>query len=56
MDKIAYGSFVYTSLLYLSDFGSDFDGGEFVFVDPQRNVTIQPTKGRLTMFTSGLDL
>lgn len=32
VDRTTYGSFVYTSLLYLSDFGEDFEGGEFAFV------------------------
>ena len=35
VDKITYGSFEYTCLLYLSTHGAkeDFTGGEFVFVD-----------------------
>ena len=33
IDKETYPSFHYTSLLYLADFGNDFTGGEFVFVD-----------------------
>jgi len=33
VDRIAYGSFTYTSLLYLSEYGKDFTGGEFSFVD-----------------------
>ena len=32
-DKETYPTFHYTSLLYLTDFGVDFNGGEFVFVD-----------------------
>ena len=32
-DKETYPTFQYTSLLYLTDFGVDFNGGEFVFVD-----------------------
>ncbi|XP_011270643.1 hypothetical protein CAOG_08965, partial [Capsaspora owczarzaki ATCC 30864] len=35
VDRTTYGSFVYTSLLYLSDFGVDFEGGEFAFVAEQ---------------------
>jgi len=54
VDKEAYGTFVYTCLLYLSDFGVDFEGGEFVFDDKNgKNHTIHPTKGRLSCFTSG---
>jgi hypothetical protein len=33
IDKETYPSFHYTSLLYLTDHGDDFQGGEFVFVD-----------------------
>ena len=33
VDKETYPEFHYTSLLYLTDHGRDFRGGEFVFVD-----------------------
>ena len=33
VDKETYPTFHYTSLLYLTDHGTDFKGGEFVFVD-----------------------
>jgi len=33
IDKETYPTFHYTSLLYLTDHGLDFKGGEFVFVD-----------------------
>ena len=33
IDKETYPNFHYTSLLYLTDHGVDFNGGEFVFVD-----------------------
>ena len=29
---MTYGSFFYTSLIYLSDYGQDFHGGRFVHV------------------------
>ena len=32
VDKVTYRSFDYTCLLYLSDHGLDFSGGEFQFV------------------------
>nr|CAB3264556.1 2-oxoglutarate and iron-dependent oxygenase domain-containing protein 3-like [Phallusia mammillata] len=51
IDKVQYGSFDYTSLLYLSDYGSDFEGGRFVFDD--KNDTIEPKLGRVSFFTSG---
>lgn len=48
-----YKSFHYTTLLYLSNYGTDFKGGRFVFIDDKFNSTIEPRKGRLSMFTSG---
>ncbi|XP_049810913.1 2-oxoglutarate and iron-dependent oxygenase domain-containing protein 3-like [Schistocerca nitens] len=53
VDKETYESFHYTSLLYLSDYGKDFTGGRFVFVDKEFNKTVEPRKGRVLMFTSG---
>ncbi len=53
IDKITYKSFYYTSLLYLSDYGTDFMGGRFVFIDKRSNKTVDPKMGRLSFFTSG---
>ncbi|KAK2587685.1 hypothetical protein KPH14_003802 [Odynerus spinipes] len=54
VDKETYEHFHYTSLLYLNDFGRDFDGGKFVFIDKNNvNSTVEPRKGRVLMFTSG---
>ncbi|PSN30117.1 2-oxoglutarate and iron-dependent oxygenase domain-containing protein 3 [Blattella germanica] len=54
VDKETYESFHYTTLLYLADYGRDFQGGRFVFVDNDKaNRTIEPRKGRVSMFTSG---
>lgn len=54
VDKETYESFHYTSLLYLNDFGRDFEGGRFVFIDKNNvNSTVEPRKGRVSMFTSG---
>uniref|UniRef100_G1TKY7 2-oxoglutarate and iron dependent oxygenase domain containing 3 n=1 Tax=Oryctolagus cuniculus TaxID=9986 RepID=G1TKY7_RABIT len=39
VDKVTYGSFDYTSLLYLSDYLEDFGGGRFVFVEEGANKT-----------------
>ncbi|PWA21600.1 hypothetical protein CCH79_00003480 [Gambusia affinis] len=53
IDKETYGSFDYTSLLYLSDYGSDFTGGRFVFMDQNGNRTVEPRAGtsqQLTFF------
>jgi len=55
IDKETYESFHFTSLLYLTDYGIDFKGGSFVFVDnhDKLNRTIQPRSGRVSAFTSG---
>lgn len=53
IDKVTYGSFDYTSLLYLSDYGSDFTGGRFVFMDQNANRTVEPRTGRVSFFSSG---
>jgi len=62
IDRVAYGSFDYTALIYLSDFGRDFDGGQFVFhndygnlhaSDSEDELIIEPAIGRLNVFTSG---
>nr|XP_033817417.1 2-oxoglutarate and iron-dependent oxygenase domain-containing protein 3 [Geotrypetes seraphini] len=53
VDKVTYGSFDYTSLLYLSDYTTDFGGGQFVFMDEDANKTIEPRAGRISFFTSG---
>ncbi|ELW68177.1 hypothetical protein TREES_T100007376, partial [Tupaia chinensis] len=42
VDKVTYGSFDYTSLLYLSDYLQDFGGGRFVFVEAGANKTVEP--------------
>ncbi|KAM4663998.1 2-oxoglutarate and iron-dependent oxygenase domain-containing protein 3 [Discoglossus pictus] len=53
IDKVTYGSFDYTSLLYLSNYGQDFGGGRFIFMDEGSNKTVEPRLGRLSFFTSG---
>nr|XP_020641584.1 2-oxoglutarate and iron-dependent oxygenase domain-containing protein 3 [Pogona vitticeps] len=53
IDKVTYGSFDYTSLLYLSDYSEDFGGGRFVFMDEGANRTVEPRAGRVSFFTSG---
>ena len=54
VDKETYQSFDYTSLLYLNDYGRDFEGGRFIFIDKDSvNTTVEPRKGRVSMFTSG---
>ncbi|KAM9296253.1 2-oxoglutarate and iron-dependent oxygenase domain-containing protein 3 [Gastrophryne carolinensis] len=53
IDKVTYGSFDYTSLLYLTDYLRDFGGGRFIFLDEKKNSTVEPRTGRLSFFTSG---
>lgn len=53
VDKETYPSFHYTSLLYLTSFAKDFNGGRFFFVDEKRNMSVEPRIGRVSMFTSG---
>ncbi|XP_010890220.2 urotensin-2 receptor 2 [Esox lucius] len=53
IDKVTYGSFDYTSLLYLSDYGADFTGGRFIFMDSNGNRTVEPRAGRISFFSSG---
>lgn len=53
VDKKTYGSFYYTSLVYLTDFGKNFTGGRFIFADKDGNHTVEPRTGRLSFFTSG---
>eukprot|EP01120_Amphizonella_sp_Union-15-10_P017019 TRINITY_DN9302_c0_g1_i1.p1 TRINITY_DN9302_c0_g1~~TRINITY_DN9302_c0_g1_i1.p1 ORF type:complete len:317 (-),score=33.57 TRINITY_DN9302_c0_g1_i1:42-992(-) len=58
VDTQTYGTFIYTSLLYLNDYGKDYEGGEFEFVDKETRetrLTIHPKKGRLNVFTSGTE-
>lgn len=53
VDKETYESFHYTSLLYLTDYGEEFGGGRFVFIDKDSNKTVEPRRGRVSAFTSG---
>jgi hypothetical protein len=55
VDQVQYRSFSYTGLLYLSDYGVDFTGGKFAFIDDGglHNSTVEPQRGRLLLFTSG---
>ncbi|XP_050718580.1 2-oxoglutarate and iron-dependent oxygenase domain-containing protein 3-like [Eriocheir sinensis] len=53
VDKETYESFHYTSLLYLANYGQDFEGGRFVFIDRDSNKTVEPRQGRVSAFTSG---
>ncbi|CCI43114.1 unnamed protein product [Albugo candida] len=43
----------YSALLYLSDYDREFTGGLFAFKDKTRVHIVEPSRGRLLMFTSG---
>lgn len=51
-DTEQYGTFAYTTLLYLSTVHEDFEGGSFVFDDAAKPVAVAPRFGRLVVFTS----
>lgn len=51
--QVTYGSFDYTSLLYLSDYLDDFGGGRFVFMEEGANKTVEPRAGRTHRWTLG---
>ncbi|EZA60542.1 hypothetical protein DMN91_009584 [Ooceraea biroi] len=54
IDKETYESFHYTTLLYLNDYDKDFEGGRFIFINKNNvNTTLEPRKGRVSIFTSG---
>lgn len=53
VDRNTYDGFVYTSLLYLSTFNEHFNGGRFIFIDNNKNITVEPRFGRVLFFTSG---
>ncbi|XP_014671387.1 PREDICTED: 2-oxoglutarate and iron-dependent oxygenase domain-containing protein 3-like isoform X2 [Priapulus caudatus] len=53
VDKETYGSFFYTSLLYLTNHNIDYTGGRFIFNDADANRTVEPRTGRVSFFTSG---
>ncbi|XP_065211851.1 2-oxoglutarate and iron-dependent oxygenase domain-containing protein 3-like [Planococcus citri] len=54
IDKETYPSFHYTTLLYLNDYGIDFNGGQFNFLEKGNSTSaVQPKKGRVLLFTSG---
>lgn len=43
----------FSAIAYLSDYGTDFTGGEIVF--PQQNLTVRPKSGSLVFFRGDLD-
>ncbi|ETV93480.1 hypothetical protein, variant 1 [Aphanomyces invadans] len=55
VDKNNTHHYDYSGLLYLADYGVEFTGGMFAFLDHHRNTTVEPARGRLMMFTSGAE-
>ena len=53
VDKANIATYDYSALLYLNNFGTDFEGGEFEFIDNDANRVVEPRRGRLITFTSG---
>ncbi len=54
VDKETYPTFHYTSLVYLTDHGTDFQGGEFVFVDAHDKINRYElySKGKMPPLTT----
>ncbi|OQS01861.1 hypothetical protein THRCLA_05693 [Thraustotheca clavata] len=55
VDKNNTFHYDYSGLVYLSDYGIDFTGGLFAFIDEKTNHTFEPARGRLMMFNSGME-
>ena len=55
VDKNNTGHYDYSGLLYLNDYGFDFCGGLFDFLDSDGRHVIEPKKGRLSIFNSNQD-
>ena len=53
VDKENTKHYDYSSLLYLSDYGEEFTGGLFSFIDGDNETAVEPARGRLLMFTAG---
>lgn len=54
VDKANTAHYEYSGLLYLSDYGVDFQGGLFEFLDERNrsSLQVQPRKGRLLLFSA----
>eukprot|EP00927_Polykrikos_kofoidii_P076629 TRINITY_DN73698_c0_g1_i1.p1 TRINITY_DN73698_c0_g1~~TRINITY_DN73698_c0_g1_i1.p1 ORF type:complete len:463 (-),score=81.05 TRINITY_DN73698_c0_g1_i1:8-1396(-) len=54
-DQVNVAGYEYSALLYLSTAGDDFDGGDFVFLDEDKDRAVRLNAGDLVAFTSGLE-
>ncbi|RLN60516.1 hypothetical protein BBJ28_00008710 [Nothophytophthora sp. Chile5] len=52
VDKDNTEHYDYSGLLYLADYGVDFTGGLFAFIDEDSELVVEPARARLMMFTS----
>eukprot|EP00929_Paragymnodinium_shiwhaense_P100919 TRINITY_DN63618_c0_g1_i1.p1 TRINITY_DN63618_c0_g1~~TRINITY_DN63618_c0_g1_i1.p1 ORF type:complete len:463 (-),score=59.94 TRINITY_DN63618_c0_g1_i1:239-1627(-) len=55
VDKANVASYDYSALLYLNNKGEHFNGGDFAFLDAREDLIVEPRRGRLLTFTSGLE-
>ncbi|CAE7283223.1 ogfod3 [Symbiodinium natans] len=55
VDKANVASYDWSALLYLSEHGTDFQGGELIFHDDEDDKFIVPSRGLLAFFSSGLE-
>lgn len=55
VDKENTKHYDYSSLLYLADFNEEFTGGLFSFIDESTETIIEPSRGRLVIFTAGAE-
>ena len=59
MDKNTTPHYDYSGLLYISEYGVDFEGGLLTFFDAETESVpeqiVEPKPGRVAMFTSGAE-
>ena len=55
VDKANIGYYDYSAVIYLSTYGLDFDGGQFIFFDTDCDEVIEPRAGRCLLFSSGME-
>lgn len=55
VDKANVASYDWSAILYLSTVGKDFEGGELLFLDEQKDSQLEPKEGQLVFFSSGLE-
>jgi len=53
MFQADHESITFNAMIYLSDYGIDFEGGRLVFLD-KRSTIIEPRKGNKSVFINNL--